>query len=341
MSSSSTSSSDAPQLVIVQPFDQAAGSGVCDHSRLLCEGLRGRGIAAVVHSLRDAAGHPNAAPLPPAPRLLLQLSIYGYQRRGLPWSLLPLLAGARQRGTWVAVHFHETWVHRAPLLSSARWLAPWQRQLCRRLLLQADLAVFNTLPAWTWGQAQVGTRAVLVPSFSNVGEPAIVPAHELRPRRLVVFGGTAAKTAVYRRLGPALSAMLGRGVLDEVLDIGPPGAARAAGFAVSERGLLPVVEVSGLLLQSRFGAFDTPWGVATKSGVLAAYAAHGVVPVSSWDRPWVHPHPEGVYPAHGLHFLAPADLDRLDETRAAGIARRVQAAYVPRGRLLDLLASLG
>jgi len=341
MSSSCTFSFEVPRLVIVQPFDQAAGSGVCDHSRLLCEGLRERGIAAVVHSLRDAAGRPNGAALPQAPQLLLQLSIYGYQRRGLPWALLPLLADARQRGTRVTVHFHETWVHRAPLLSSARWLAPWQRQLCRSLLLLADLAVFNTLPAWNWGRSLVGARAVLVPSFSNVGEPATVPAFEARPRRLVVFGGLAAKAAVYRRLGPALADLLRRGLLDEVLDIGPPGAAPRTTIAVSERGLLAPDEVSRLLLQSRFGAFNTPWGVATKSGVLAAYAAHGVVPVSTRDRPWVHPHPLGAYPARGVHFLAPADLARLDLTRTAAMSLSVRAAYVPRGRLLDLLAGAG
>ena len=75
--------------------------------------------------------------------------------------------------------------------------------------------------------------------------------------------------------------------IQRILDIGPrsfPIPDALAGAPVVPKGAVPPRAVSELLQHSRFGIVAYPYDVLGKSGVFAAYAAHGIVPIVFPDR---------------------------------------------------------
>ena len=85
------------------------------------------------------------------------------------------------------------------------------------------------------------------------------------------------------------------------------------------KGALPRDRVSDLLAQARFGFVAYPFDVLGKSGVFAAYAANGVIPVVFADRFRSYDDLEA-----GVHFLDGLRLETsLDADRLAGIQRRL------------------
>jgi hypothetical protein len=70
--------------------------------------------------------------------------------------------------------------------------------------------------------------------------------------------------------------------IKKIFDVGPRSFAMPrdiAGVPVISKGVLAPQAVSELLREVRFGFIAYPVDVIGKSGVFAAYAAHGVVPI--------------------------------------------------------------
>ncbi len=225
--------------------------------------------------------------------LLVHWSNYGYQRRGCPWWLVRALGRLRaaRPALRVVTMFHELYDAGAPLRSSAFWLAPWQRRLAAQTARLSDTCATNTvrhrdlLAAWS-GRAPA--EVALLPVFSNIGEPAEVPAFAARASELVVFGGAGSRRRVYARAPGALAAACRALGVVAVHDVGPqpqemPTA--VAGLPVARHGALPAAALGALLLRVRYGALDYPRDLLGKSGIHAAYASHGVVPVMTRPEP--------------------------------------------------------
>jgi hypothetical protein len=102
----------------------------------------------------------------------------------------------------------------------------------------------------------------------------------------VAFGLAAKRERLYGRLA-ALDAALGQGLprlgIERILDIGPEIAAPSdlAGLPVERRGPLAAAEICAILADARVGLIDYPMHVLTKSTILAAYLAHGMLAVNA------------------------------------------------------------
>jgi hypothetical protein len=107
--------------------------------------------------------------------------------------------------------------------------------------------------------------------------------------------------------------------VEKVVEIGPRTQsvpAHIGSAPVEVRGVLPVSEISEILSTSRYGfiafhLWTPPLGIILleKSGVFAAYAAHGVIPVMFW------PNRRCCHDGHSL-FLDSLDLRSLDEAES-------------------------
>src|SRR5262249_22771006 len=143
-------------------------------------------------------------------------------------------------------------------------------------------------------------HAIVANVFSNIGEPVSVPAIAERPPRVVVFGGGGASAIAHQR-GSEIRNLFEMASIREIVEIGrtPPSPVTVFGVPVVAKGMLSQPEVSQLLLTSRLGVL--PYGnrsVLGKSGILAAYAAHGVVPVA---LKVTHKDSDGL--VAGVHYL--------------------------------------
>src|SRR5262245_39459494 len=237
--------------------------------------------------------------------VILHFSGYGYQKRGVP---LWLARGVRnwRRGAGrvplVAI-FHELYATGRPW-QSAFWLSPLQKQIARSILRLSSAAIApneryrKQLLEWEEGRL---IKITAMPVFSNVGEPGCGSAPCRRSAAAIVFGLAGVEDrlfGIYRRDLERIIAALG---IEKIFDVGPRFSSvpsSLAGVPIISKGILPHGAVSELLQKARFGFVAYPLDFIGKSGVFAAYAAHGVVPVVLSDKQGVF---DGLQPAR--HFL--------------------------------------
>jgi hypothetical protein len=216
--------------------------------------------------------------------LVLHYVGYGYARRGAPVWLVQGLrrwkSGASQRG--LVVMFHEVWAFGPPWTSSF-WLFPLQRALAAELLRLADAFLTNTglHAARLRRLAPDRSPVAVLPVPSNIGEPNNPPLIQTREPLAVVFGQHFARERVYAHIADFMPILRAAGI-EGILDIGPSVSDRAIAqcpLPVTRCGYLQPASASAAMLDARFGLVDYRLDLAAKSGIFAAYAAHGLVPL--------------------------------------------------------------
>ena len=212
--------------------------------------------------------------------VLLHYANYGYQSRGCPLWLAEGLDRWHTPGRRLVTFFHEVWASGPPWRSSF-WLLPVQKRLAARVA-RLSAALATSLERY---QEMLGGGAEVMPVFSTVGEPAVVPPLAERARRIVVFGGAGVRRRAWGRFLPDLERAVRSLGAEEICDVGPPVEvpATAGGVPVRRLGVLPPEGVSALLLGSAAGFLAYPPDFLPKSTIFAAYCAHGVAPVCAWD----------------------------------------------------------
>ena len=227
----------------------------------------------------DAAG--------PAACVVLHFSGYGYAPRGLCGWLPDALAQWRTANSTTShmlVVFHELFAGSSPW-RSAFWLAPWQSQVARRLARMADTLWTNTAhhEAWLRGVMRDATPLHVHPVFSNVGELVDAPAWRARAPQAVVFGSEATRQRAFAALRGREPALVRLGV-HEIVEVGAGRSQsdRHGAVPVRSAGRLSPAELAGLLAGARFGIVDYPARYLGKSGVFAAYAAHGCAVIDTF-----------------------------------------------------------
>jgi hypothetical protein len=232
-----------------------------------------------------------------AETVLLHYSGYGYAPRGAPFWLVEGLEHWKQFRAHhrLIVMFHETWANGLPWQSSF-WLYPLQRQCVARIARLADAVVTNT----SYYQARLelllrpGTPIQVQPIFSNIGEPDAVPAFAEREPVCVLFGRGTTRRRTNERFRPHFDQLRKLGI-ERLIEIGvEPEITEGLEwpFPLASLGPRTTTEISTIMTRAKYGLIDCPVHVAGKSGVLAALAAHGTVPI----------HPEGEGTFEGLKF---------------------------------------
>lgn len=213
--------------------------------------------------------------------IFLQYSGYGYAKKGAPLWLLKEIRDQKSRGKLIGIFFHELYAT-GPPWRSAFWFSAVQRYVAIELAQLCDFWITNrdASEAWLKKYASSKPHAVL-PVFSNVGE-----LNSFKPRKLgsvVVFGSAALRVATYRAGGKRLFEWIhSEGFV--LHDIGPPiadvemlNAHHAHGVVI--HGRLDQGKVSEILSNSSHGVIAYSADHISKSGVFAAYCAHGVCPI--------------------------------------------------------------
>ena len=229
--------------------------------------------------------------------VLLHYSGYGYALRGAPSWLVERLERWKklQAHHRLIVMFHETWANGLPWQSSF-WLGPLQRGCIARVARLADAVVTNTSYYRSRLECLLRpeTPIQVQPIFSNVGEPNAVPAFAERESACVLFGRGITRRRTHERFRRYFDELRMLGI-ERLIEIGAEPEITAGlqwPFPATNLGSLKTTEISAIMRRVKYGLFDCPVHVAGKSGVLAALAAHGVVPI----------HPEGEGTFEGLEF---------------------------------------
>jgi hypothetical protein len=238
--------------------------------------------------------------------VILHFSGYGYQKRGVPLWLAQGLRIWRRRSGRVPLLtiFHELYATGRPW-QSAFWVCPLQKHIARSILKLSSAAITPTdlyrkrLSDWQDDGRPIKVTAM--PVFSNVGEPGCRSAPHIRSAIAVVFGLAGVEDRLFGIYRPDLERIIAALSIEKIFDVGPRFSSvprTLAGVPVISKGVLPQGAVSELLQRARFGFIAYPLDFIGKSGVFAAYAAHGVIPIVLSDKQGAF---DGLQPAQ--HFL--------------------------------------
>jgi hypothetical protein len=237
--------------------------------------------------------------------VLLHFSGYGYQKRGVPvWLVQGLRMWSRRAGRVpLLTIFHELYATGRPW-QSAFWVSPLQKQIARSILNLSSAAITpidvcsKRLSEWRDG---TGPKITAMPVFSNVGEPGCGSAPCARAAAAVVFGLAGVEDSIFGIYRSEIERIVSALGIEKIFDVGPRLSSKPrtlTGAPVISKGVLPKGDVSELLQRARFGFVAYPVDCIGKSGVLAAYAAHGVVPIVLSEKSGAF---DGLQP--GRHFL--------------------------------------
>jgi hypothetical protein len=275
--------------------------GVFDFATRLGEALGT--TAQVVHLSRKTVRDWKIAP---GDDVVLQMSGYGFQKRGAPLWLLDELRARRGEIRKLGVFFHELYAF-GPLWSSSFWLSPVQRHIARQLAKLSDFWLTSREESARWLLLADPLKPhEVLPVFSNVGESD--KAAKPPSRRVAVFGGPGLRLATYRAAGPKLFEWA-RSCQLEVHDVGSalPDAEMSRQLAAQGavmHGCLNEAQVGHVMRKSDFGLLAYPVEYVAKSGVFASYCAHGACPILISDN---YRQTDGLTP--GVQYIAgiPAD----------------------------------
>jgi hypothetical protein len=212
--------------------------------------------------------------------VLLEYSGYGYSMRGAPlWLARGLRDACGRDGPPLVTMFHELYAT-GPPWTRAFWVSALQRLVAVGLARMSAGILTNRTSAEPWLRRYRASGAVplrVQPVFSNVGEPGRLPSFDERARHAVVFGGGGRKAAIYDENRALLRRLVDHNGFSRVLDLGPARGSVPSGEPWSRPlGVCPESEISDRLTSVSLGVLSYPGSRLGKSGVAAAFAAHGV-----------------------------------------------------------------
>ena len=262
-------------IQIVVPAQQ--GGGVYDFAFKLQSALGQEGVR-LVHLSKATISDWQFGP---EDVVFLQLSGYGFEKRGAPLWLLGAIEKRRKHIKTFGVFFHELFAF-GPPWTSAFWLSPVQRYIARRLAELSDFWMTSREGSAQWLKRFAADKPhAVLPVFSTIGEPADYA--QTRLPRVIVFGSPGLRQLTYQAAGDKLFTWAKQAAL-EIHDIGAPVAdqqllATLRSNGVALHGHLPDREIRHAMASAMFGLLAYPVEYVAKSSVFAAYAAHGLCPV--------------------------------------------------------------
>jgi hypothetical protein len=268
--------------------------------------------------------------------VILHYVNYGYQARGVPFSLRTFVHRLRRqlRGRWVTA-FHELYAS-GPPWKSEFWLRPFQIKIARDLIALSDTCfVSNGIVEQEIRRHYPGKQVRLAPVVSNFGEPVLTNFSTASPKRWAICGGAGLLTRSllsFERIQPLIPAPFFPNHLDviggrdtkSIREIVERLARQVPGLACHYYPEVSAEEGSRLLMDASFSWLDyfgkgemSP-GMILKSSVFAAYNSHGVVTIFSHQEDSLalgqnrFPGPWFLTP-DGARFPDPADLSEVRE----------------------------
>ena len=211
---------------------------------------------------------------------------YGYAKRGCPGWLVSGLEKWRKNSDQhqLITMFHELFAF-GPIWTSQFWTSPYQRYLTKELGLISDHSLTSKNQYAEILQKltnKVSQKIIVLPVFSNIGEPENPPLLKTRMKRMIIFGGKGPRMRLYQDSLSAIERICKILNIAEICDVGPPldiEMPTILGKKINVLGVKSTEEISELLLNSLMGLVNYPTAYLCKSGIFASYAAHRVLPI--------------------------------------------------------------
>jgi hypothetical protein len=261
--------------------------------------------------------------------VLLHYGPYGYSRTGEPLEFVREMVEIAA-DTRMLVFFHELYASGMPW-QRAFWTSRQQREGVDQLLSSASVAFSSNAKYMQRleGMNKAGCELIKIPIFSNIGEPEGLRPLKQRSRQLVIFGQLVTRNRLYREHRRLLENVCRILRIEKVVDVGsgrsPDLPAALAGAEVRSTGWMDEDHLSELMADSIAGVVGYWPDVWEKSGIIAAYQAHALVPIVVELEPRNIPAPP--YLPYVLAESISSFVSRDGSTTDAGMQQIADAAH--------------
>lgn len=227
--------------------------------------------------------------LEPHSTVFLHYVPHGYAHKACPWWLIHALERWRTSApqAQLITMFHELYAldwHRP--WSSDFYLSPVQQHLAARMAQLSDQC-FTSTDRYTQVVHRLSrgkhSNIPVLGVFSNFGEPSEVLPLSHRQRRLILLGQRHSKSLIYQHSQPVVAQVCRQLGIQQIWDIGPTtgiAPSQIDTVPVTEFGKLPAEHISQILSESLAGFLNYDPQRLGKSGIFAAYCAHGLLPIN-------------------------------------------------------------
>ena len=250
---------------------------------------------------------------------LLHMSNYEFASRGLCYWLPERWSNPtfRARSAVFVVFFHELFAS-GPPWKSAFWVSPIQKHILRKIARQSSVVLTNSSTHKERLKALCPELTDIhhSPVFSNVGESENFPDTQSRSG-IVIFGTEARRRVAVEKIG-------GQTWIES---IGMPVLEIGSGAAVGPKCWnfqkdLDSSQVAERLRRAKFGLVAHDGRDLAKSGVFAAYVAHGCIPIVSQPA---GSECDGLL--SGCHYAEPRSIMSLSQDQLRSISSNAWSWY--------------
>lgn len=209
---------------------------------------------------------------------------YGYAKRGAPlWLYFGLLKWSKIRELKLITTFHELYAVSIIPWTSSFWNQILQKYICKNIsLLSCHVVTSRTSYGKKLQTFNLLKKITITPVFSNLGELDHYKPLIGRNNNLVILGSIHTRKKIYYNYKNEINEICRKFNIQSIIDIGPFfGQLPQLNTPVQSTGVLTIDQISDLLEKNKFGligAYGSDY--FAKSGVFAAYSAHGMLIVS-------------------------------------------------------------
>ena len=220
-------------------------------------------------------------------QVILHFSGYGYASRGLCFDLICSLKKWKEisKSRQIITIFHEIYAT-GPIFRMSYWTSLPQKYLAKKLLKLSNIALItskqNNITLSSFDEKK---KIIYSNVFSNIGELKKNRKLQIRKNIAIIFGSTYQKKILYNDIlinQNQYENILKKISIQKIIDIGPKLeiSKRIKFIDIKRVGVKSKDYISRLLKKSKVGIVFYPVNQMTKSGIIAAYASHGLVIVN-------------------------------------------------------------
>jgi hypothetical protein len=215
--------------------------------------------------------------------VLLHYGPYAYSQIGRPKDFIKAIQSLLEVKN-LLVYFHELYASAKQPWRRAFWTSREQLTSVQQLMAQARTCITSN-SEYVSKLERMNTRGIPIlkmPVFSNVGEPQFLKPLALRAQQMVIFGQYRNRVRLYLDHRDRLIEICKSLGINVIADVGSHGASipeHLAQVSVQSFGRLDDDRLSSMLANSVAGVIGYWPDVWEKSGVMAAYQAHAMIPI--------------------------------------------------------------
>jgi len=223
--------------------------------------------------------------------IILHFSGYGFATRGLCFELIKSIKDWKQRDkkNRLITIFHEIYAT-GPIYRTSFWTYFPQKYLAKNLFKSSDISVTNNKEnQLILSSFEKGKKVKIFSTFSNIGQINYYKNLNKRKEIAIIFGGSFQKKILYddiflnqKRYYNLLSELS----IKRILDVGPKvvNLKKIINIPIKAIGIKSKKFISNLFSKAKVGLIFYPISQMPKSGIVAAYAAHGILIVNFCEK---------------------------------------------------------